>query len=389
MLEAHIKIIDFIRSLYPGIDPVPLHAPVFLGNEKKYLAECIDSTYVSSVGQFVERFEEMVAEYTSAKKAVACVNGTSALHLALKLVGVEEDTEVITQPLTFVATANAIMYCNAHPIFLDVDLDTLGLSPRALRRWLENSTEQNTNDKSGEVQCRNRISGRRISAVVPMHTFGFPCKIDGISEICSEYNIPLVEDAAESLGSFYKGKHTGLFGEIGVLSFNGNKTITTGGGGMLLFNDETLATKAKHLSTQAKVSHPWAFVHDEVGYNYRMPNINAALGCAQMEQIENIISNKRQTAVKYKRMMKSLDHLQFFEELSECKANYWLNVIVAQDKYCRDILLKELNNNGLMARPAWELMNDLTMFADFETDELLTAKDLSNRLVNLPSGVRL
>ena len=272
-MKNYKEIIEFIRGLYnEPKEFIPLHAPAFNGNEKEYLLECIDSTFVSSVGKFVDQFEEDIAKYTGANYAVACVNGTSALHIALKLVGVVQNTEVLTQPLTFIATANAIKYCNADPVFIDVDLDTLGLSPEKLENWLKNNTKFNISTKS----AINKITGRKITACVPMHTFGHPCKIDEIVEICNKYNIPVVEDAAESLGSTYKGKHTGTFGKVGVLSFNGNKIITTGGGGMLLFNDTELAKKAKHLTTQAKVTHLWEFIHDDIGYNYRMPNINAA-----------------------------------------------------------------------------------------------------------------
>lgn len=284
------KVIDFIRHLYnkpEGI--IPLHAPVFNGNEKKYLTECIDTTFVSSVGKFVDLFEEKIAAYTGAKKAIACVNGTNALFLALKLLRVDRDQEVITQPLTFIATANAIMYCNALPIFLDVDTDTMGLSPNTLLKFLETQTVQN-----GSTNRRiNKLTKKPITACVPMHTFGHPCRIDEIVEIRKHFGIPVVEDAAESLGSFCKGQHTGSFGEISVLSFNGNKIVTSGGGGMLLFKDENLAIKAKHLTTQAKLSHPWEFTHDEIGYNYRLPNINAALGLAQLEKIEDFIISKK------------------------------------------------------------------------------------------------
>ena len=272
------QVIDFIRQTFHQPDGiVPLHAPCFVGNEKKYLDECIDSTYVSSVGKFVDRFEEMVAQYTGAKRAVVCVNGTNALHMAMLLAGVEREDEVITQPLTFIATCNAISYIGAYPVFLDVDLDTLGLSPSKMREWLQINSEIWNN------VCYNKTSGRRIKACVPMHTFGHPVHLDELSVLCEEYRIELVEDAAESLGSFYKGKHTGTFGRVGAVSFNGNKTITTGGGGMLLFMDEELGKYAKHLTTQAKIPHRWEFVHDYVGYNYRMPNINAALGCAQTQ----------------------------------------------------------------------------------------------------------
>ena len=299
-------IVRFIRTTFNEPNEIiPLHAPSFMGNEKNYLCECINNTYVSSVGKFVDRFEEMVAEYTGAKKAVVCVNGTNALHLALMLAGVEYDDEVITQPLTFIATANAISYCGAYPVFIDVDKDTMGLSPKKMKEWLEKNMEIKNNT------CFNKSTQRRIKACVPMHTFGHPVHLDEIIKICEEYYIELVEDAAESLGSFFKGRHTGTFGKIGVLSFNGNKTITTGGGGMLLFSDEKLAVHAKHLSTQAKVPHRWEFIHDQIGYNYRMPNINAALGCAQMEQLPKFLASKRDLAQQYMEFFQNREEVFF------------------------------------------------------------------------------
>jgi len=397
-LETTYKeIISFIRQLYNQPSAfIPLHAPVFVGNEKKYLEECIDSTFVSSVGKFVDLFEEKMAEYTGAKKAVVCVNGTNALHLALMMVGVERDTEVITQPLTFIATANAISYCGAHPVFLDVDLDTLGLSPTALRNWLETSTIQQINKSTNQQQTINKKTGRPITACVPMHTFGHPARIDEIVEICNEYNIPVVEDAAESLGSYYKGQHTGTFGKIGVLSFNGNKVITTGGGGMLLFQDEELAKKAKHLTTQAKVPHAWEFVHDEIGYNYRMPNINAALGLAQIEQLPMFLESKRQLAHAYSEFFKNLTEstpqrlnkstIQYIKEPTNSTANYWLNCILLPNRQQRDEFLEYTNENGVMTRPVWELMNRLPTFTDSECGELINAKWITDRLVNLPSS---
>lgn len=392
------EIVNFIRELYKTPEGfIPLHAPVFNGNEKKYLEECIDSTFVSSVGKFVDLFEEKIAEYTGAKKAVVCVNGTNALHLALMMVGVERDTEVITQPLTFIATTNAISYCGAHPVFLDVDLETLGLSPTALRNWLETSTIQRLNKSTHQQQTINKSTGRPISACVPMHTFGHPARIDEIVAICEEYNIPVVEDAAESLGSFYKGQHTGTFGKIGVLSFNGNKILTTGGGGMLLFQDEELAKKAKHLTTQAKVPHAWEFVHDEIGYNYRMPNINAALGLAHLEQLPQFLKSKRNIAQAYNNFFTTLDLLNpskptqqtkitHIPEPSNASSNYWLNCILFPGKEERDIFLKVTNENGIMTRPVWELMNHLTMFNSCETDLLNNAKFVADRLVNIPSS---
>ena len=376
------SVVDFIHGLYPKEDIVPLHAPCFIGNEKKYLDECIDSTYVSSVGKFVDRFEEMVADYTGATKAVVCVNGTNALHMALLLAGVECDDEVISQALTFVATANAISYIGAHPVFLDVDKDTMGLSPVSLRIWLEKSTEMR-----GEY-CYNKKTGKRVKACVPMHTFGHPVKIQEIQSVCAQYHIELVEDAAESIGSLYGGTHTGLFGKVGAISFNGNKTITTGGGGMLLFKDEELGKYAKHLTTQAKVPHKWAFYHDHIGYNYRMPNINAALGCAQMENLDRFVENKRETAALYQRFFEGSD-IQFFHEPANCHSNYWLNAVLLPDEKAKDNFLSYTNEHGIMTRPVWNLMNKLPMFANCETDDLVNTYWLEQRVVNIPSSVRL
>ncbi len=379
--------IKFIRKLYQKPEGfIPLHEPCFKGNEKKYLEECIDTTFVSSVGKFVDHFEEMVAEYTSSKKAVVCVNGTNALHLAMLILGVEQNDEVITQALTFVATCNAISYLGAHPVFVDVDLDTLGMSPNALKKWLVENAEFKNLDKGENPQAFNKTTGRRIKACIPMHTFGHPCKIDEIVEICKEYNIELIEDAAESTGSFYKGQHTGTFAKIGVLSFNGNKTITTGGGGMLLFKNEETGKHAKHITTQAKVPHKWEFVHDEIGYNYRMPNINAALGCAQMEQLPNFLKSKREISAKYEKFF-STTNINFFKEPKDANSNYWLNVILLKNKEERDEFLKFSNQNEVMTRPAWQLMNKLEMFKDCQCGELTNSEWLADRIVNIPSSV--
>lgn len=376
-------IVTFIRHLYRTDELVPLHAPLFIGNEKKYLEECIDTTFVSSVGKFVDRFEEMVAEYTGAKKAVVCVSGTNALHMAMMLVGVECGDEVLTQALTFIATCNAISYIGAHPVFIDVDRETLGLSPKAVKSWLIKNAEI----RKGE--CFNKNTGRRVKCCVPMHTFGHPMKIDELVEICNEYNLELVEDAAESIGSFYKGRHTGTFGKVGTISFNGNKTITTGGGGMLLFQDEELGILAKHLTTQAKVPHQWKFIHDKIGYNYRMPNINAALGCAQMENLELYIANKRETAGRYKEFFSHIPEIEFFTEPADSHSNYWLNVVILKDRQAQQAFLEYTNNHGVMTRPVWELMNRLEMFKQCETDGLENTIWLADRIVNIPSSVRL
>lgn len=377
------KVVSFIKGVYGTSDFVPLSVPKFVGNEKKYLEECIDTTFVSSVGKFVDRFEEMVAEYTGAKKAVVCVSGTNALHMAMMLVGVERDDEVLTQALTFIATCNAISYIGAQPVFIDVDRDTMGLSPKAVKVWLEANAEI----KNGV--CYNKSTGRRVKCCVPMHTFGHPVHIDELVAVCKEWHIELVEDAAESIGSFYKGKHTGTFGKVGAISFNGNKTITTGGGGMLLFMDEDLGNFAKHLTTQAKIPHRWEFRHDHIGYNYRMPNINAALGCAQMEHLEEFVLNKRETAAKYAEYFKDVKNVEFFTEPADCRANYWLNAVIFRDKEEQLYFLQQTNDNGVMTRPIWELMNRLPMFENCQNDGLKNTIWFTDRVVNIPSSVRL
>jgi aminotransferase in exopolysaccharide biosynthesis len=389
---SNFKLItDFIRFTFQEpADFIPLHDPRFIGNEKKYMAECIDSNFVSSVGEFVGRFEKMCAEYTGAKYAVAAMNGTSALHIALLLAGVQRDDEVITQALTFIATANAISYTGAKPVFIDVDKETMGLSPAALEAWLEENTELREVSPSpplspSPLQPFNKTTGRRISACVPMHTFGHPVKLDELKEVCDRYNIPLIEDAAESIGSYYNGKHTGTIGKLGILSFNGNKLITTGGGGMILTDDEELAKIAKHLTTQAKVPHPYEFVHDHIGYNYRLTNVNAALGCAQMESLDHLLSLKRTLAEQYTEFFKNSE-FEFFTETEHCRSNYWLNAIIAKDKTQRDELLQFTNKNGVMTRPIWELMSRLSMFADCQTDSLENSIWFADRVVNIPSS---
>lgn len=401
-------LINFIRTLYHEPEAfIPLHDPRFIGNEKKYLMECIDSNFVSSVGEFVGRFERMCAEYTGAKYAVAAMNGTSALHIALQLAGVRSGDEVITQALTFIATANAISYTGAEPVFIDVDRDTLGLSPAALSRWLEENAELRETDRVSGTRSRfpvpgigdplstrskhipvpfNKTTNRRITACVPMHTFGHPVKLDEIKEILSRFNIPMIEDAAESIGSFYKAKHTGTFGEAGILSFNGNKVITTGGGGMILTDDRETALAAKHLTTQAKVPHAWEYKHDEIAYNYRLTNIAAALGCAQMETLGHMLNMKRELAEKYRDFFASTEY-EFFAEPESCRSNYWLNTIITPDKRKRDELLEYTNKNGVMTRPAWEPMNRLPMFSRCQTDGLENTAWFADRLVNVPSSV--
>jgi aminotransferase in exopolysaccharide biosynthesis len=380
--NQNLAVINFIKSIYSKNQFIPLHEPRFLGNEKKYLNECIDSTFVSSAGKFVDELEEKIAKYTGAKYVVATGNGTSALHISLILANLDKNSEVITQPLTFVATCNAISYCNAKPIFIDVDTDTMGLSPSALRSFLENNTTVKNK------QCINNKTKKVIKACVPMHSYGHPCRIDKIKEICDEYYIFLIEDAAESLGSMYKYKHTGTFGQIGTISFNGNKIITAGGGGCIITNDKVLAKKAKHLTTTAKVPHRWDFNHDMVGYNYRMPNLNAALLVAQLEKLNDFITNKRNLADHYEKFFRNTDFI-FFKEPVNSKSNYWLNVILLKNKKQRDEFLDFSNKNGVMTRPAWKLMNELEMFKDCQVSDLKNAKYLENRIVNIPSSIRL
>lgn len=376
------KTTDFIREWYGGGDFIPLSVPVFVGNEKKYLNECIDTTFVSSVGKYVDRFEDDIANYTGAKRAVVCVSGTNALHMALMLAGVERDDEVITQALTFIATCNALSYIGAHPVFIDVDKDTMGLSPFAVREWLSKNVEI----RNGHSY--NKRTGRRVKACVPMHTFGHPIHLDEMLAVCNEYHIEMVEDAAESIGSLYKDKHTGTFGKVGALSFNGNKTITTGGGGMMLFNDEELGAFAKHLTTQAKIPHRWEFRHDHIGYNYRMPNINAALGCAQLEHIEEYVASKRETAKAYQKFFSNVDGIDFFDEPKGTRSNYWLNAVILKNHDQQQAFLQYTNDHGIMTRPIWELMNRLPMFDNCETDGLVNTIWFADRVVNIPSSVR-
>ena len=375
-------VINFIKSIYNKDQFIPLHEPRFLGNEKKYLNECIDSTFVSSAGKFVEDFEEKIAKYAGAKYAIATSSGTSALHISMILAGVDKDSEVITQPLTFVATCNAISYCNAKPIFVDVEKDTMGLSPFALRAFLENNTTIKNK------QCINNKTSKVVKACVPMHTYGHPCKIDKIKEICDEHNIFLIEDAAESVGTLYKNRHTGTFGQLGAMSFNGNKIITAGGGGCIVTDDKTLAEKAKHLSTTAKVPHKWDFNHDIVGYNYRMPNLNAALLVAQLEKLNDFIINKRDLANKYEVFFKSMNY-NFFKEPKDSKSNYWLNSIILKNKNQLNKFLEETNSKGIMTRPVWTLMNKLPMFKDVQCNDLKNSNWLAERVANIPSSVRV
>jgi perosamine synthetase len=374
--------IQFAQEMYGAKGLIPLHSPRFNGNEKKYLNECIDSTFVSSVGKFVDEFEEKIAAYTGAKYAISTSSGTSALHIALLLSNVGENDEVISQPITFVATCNAISYCGAQPIFIDVDKVTMGLSPSALKDFLENNTS------IVDQKCINNSTGKVIKACVPMHTFGNPCMIDKIKNICDQYHIALVEDAAESLGSLYKGKHTGTFGKMGAISFNGNKIITAGGGGCIITDDKNLAKKAKHLTTTAKVMHKWKYTHDMIGYNYRMPNINAALLVAQLENLDNFIRNKRKLARMYEKLFNNSD-CNFVKEPKDCRSNFWLNSIVFNNKQQRDEFLNETNLQDVMTRPIWTLMNKLPMFKEAQCGDLTNSEWLEERVVNIPSSVVL
>lgn len=374
------SLLTFIRDQYRTNDFIPLHAPVFNGHERKYVLDALDSTFVSSVGAYVDKFEHEIAAYTSSPGAVVTVNGTSALHMALLLAGVVQDDYVITQPLTFIATCNAISYCQAAPIFIDVDSKHLSLSPVAVSTWLE---EHAFMDDQG--LCRNRSDNRIIRACLPMHTFGHPADLDGLVAVCSQWGLQLIEDAAESLGSLYHGRHTGTFGQFGILSFNGNKIITTGGGGMIL-TSQAHALRAKHLTTTAKTPHPYAYVHDEIGFNYRMPNLNAALGCAQLEQLERFVENKRALAMAYQHFFQH-SATQFVTEPEQCRSNYWLNAVVCENTLSRDELLDVSNKAGIMTRPIWEPMHHLPMFKNALMGPLTNTEWLSARVVNLPSSV--
>lgn len=375
-----IELIEFIKGKFGSDIDLPLHEPRFNDEEKLKLVSCVESTYVSSVGKYVDEVELKIAEYTGAKYAIATINGTSALHLALLIAGVEADTEVLTQPLSFVATSNAIKYCGASSVFIDIDCKNLGMSASALQEFLESSAENR-----GGV-CVNRISKRKISACVPMHTFGHPCEIDKLKMICDEWAIPLVEDAAESLGSFYKNKHTGTYGLLGTISFNGNKIITAGGGGAILTDDTAVARKAKHISSTAKLAHQWDFIHDQIGFNYRMPNLNAALLSAQLEKLNDFVLRKRRLAKDYKNWCTSMG-VNFFSEPNNARSNYWLNTILLDDEVEKLKFLEFANSCGVQCRPAWKLLNELPMFRSCTVAPLDNAKNAVKRIVNLPSSV--
>ncbi|WP_338778602.1 LegC family aminotransferase [Metabacillus sp. FJAT-52054] len=372
---------ETIKTWAPEQDIIPLHEPLFIGNEKKYVLDCIESGWVSSVGKYVDEFERNLAEFTGVKRAVAVVNGTAALHIALKLAGVKTDDEVMIPSLTFVATANAVIYENANPHFVDVDQRTLGIDPKKLREYLTNITQI----KDGK--CVNKRTGRVISAIVPMHTFGHPVSIDELKKVTDEFYIAIVEDAAESLGSYYKGIHTGNFGKVAAVSFNGNKTITTGGGGAILTNDDEVANRAKHLTTTAKVPHRWEYTHDEIGYNYRMPNINAALGVAQLEQLPSYLKQKRQLAEKYKLLFSCMDGVKFYEEPEYGQSNYWLQTIILDPNvHDRNQVLELLNKHGIMSRPIWMPLHELIPFQSCPQMNLSATEQLKNSVINIPSS---
>lgn len=376
-------IVAAIKSVFPDREgPVSLHEPSLGGNAWAYVKDCLDSTWVSYLGRYVDKFESMLADFTGVKKAIPVVNGTAALHLALKLAGVEPGDEVLVPALTFVAIANAVTYCGATPHFVDSEARTLGLDPGKLKDYLKNIAQVNA------AGCMNRFSGRRIKTVVPMHVFGHPVDLDPLLEVCQEYNLEMVEDAAESLGSYYKGRHTGNWGKLAILSFNGNKTVTTGGGGAILTNDERLGNLARHLTSTAKLPHRWEYRHDAIGYNYRLPNINAALGCAQMEQLAEFLERKRRLAARYQSAFQGIGGVRFFTEPSFAKSNYWLNVLLLDEAFAeqREAVLEKTNDNGIMTRPAWTLMNHLPMFKDCPAMDLGCAENLSKRLINIPSS---
>jgi perosamine synthetase len=376
------RFIRLVRDIYHTEQFIPLHEPRFIGNEKQYVLDVIDSTFVSSVGPYVEQFEQRIAAYTGVQFAIATVNGTAALHVALLLAGVKPADEVITQAVTFVATCNAIRYCGAEPVFVDIDRATLGLSPQALTEFLSNYAEQR------EDGAYNKQTGKRIAACVPMHTFGHPCDMVGLMQVCQDYGIAVVEDAAEALGSTFNNQHCGTFGQLGVLSFNGNKIITTGGGGMILTNDPHLAQAAKHLTTTAKRPHAWAFEHDQVAFNYRMPNLNAALGLAQLEQLPDFVCRKQQLAGRYSGWAQA-ETVDFVTQPDGAKSNYWLNALLLTNLQQRDAFLADTNANGVMTRPLWALMSTLPMFQGCQHDGLTQSRWLAERLVNIPSSVVL
>ncbi len=380
-MSKYYDLIGFIKNQFGNTKFIPLHEPRFLGNEKNYVIDAIDSTFVSSVGPYVDKFELMMSSFSCTKKSIAVVNGTSALQVALRLVGVTNGVEVITQALTFIATVNAIIYNGASPIFIDVDIDTMGLSPNAVEAFLE---------EYGELRdgvCYNKKTNKKIVACLPMHTFGFPVHLNELLKVCEKWNIALIEDAAEALGSEYHSKSIGSFGKLGVFSFNGNKIVTSGGGGAIVTNNVELGLLAKHLTTTAKIPHPYEYVHDEIGYNFRMPNLNAALACAQLEQLDRFVDNKRKLALEYNKFFKTKG-INFRTELPNTKANYWLMSVQLENKIERDSFLKDTNENGVMTRPIWQLIFKSPLYSGFQRDQQLNASYLEDRIVNIPSSVR-
>jgi len=376
----HKKLVNFVQEIYQTKEFVPLHAPTFGGNEKKYVNNTLDSTFVSSVGKYVDQFEQQIEEFTGTAKAIATVNGTAALHTALYMAGVKSGDLVITQALTFVATCNALYHMGAEPVFVDVSKISLGLCPKALACYLEDNAFINSDGFS-----QHKVTKQVFRAVVPMHTFGHPVELDELITVCTKWNIALVEDAAESLGSFYKGQHTGTFGSFSAVSFNGNKVITTGGGGMVLCKSFDDGMKTKHITTTAKIPHPYEFFHDEAGFNYRLPNLNAALGCAQMEVLPKFLAQKRELALSYKGFFKESD-FKFVEEPEYAQSNYWLNAIICPNKDARETFIKETNKQGVMTRPIWKLMNKLPMFEKSKHGPLTNSEWLESCLVNIPSS---
>jgi perosamine synthetase len=379
-------IINAIKSVIPPqAGAVSLHEPCLGGNEWAYLKDCLDSNWVSYAGRYVDKFESLLADFTGAKKAVALVNGTAALHIALKLVGVEPGDEVFVPALTFVATANAVTYLGGIPHFVDSEIKTLGLDPRKLQEYLQDIAQVQADG------CINKLTGRRLKAVIPIHVFGHPVDLDPLLEVSQKYHIAMVEDAAESLGSYYKGIHTGNWGQVSILSFNGNKTVTTGGGGAIITNDEQLGNLARHLTTTAKIPHRWEFRHDAIGYNYRLPNINAALGCAQMEQLPKFLEQKRYLAALYQQSFEALAGVRFFTEPPFARSNYWLSALLLDEAFAeqRDTVLAATNNQGIKTRPAWTLMNKLPMYTTCPAMDLSCAENLSRRLINIPSSAFL
>lgn len=376
----HNKLVNFVQEIYKTKEFIPLHSPTFSGNEKEYIGNTIDSTFVSSVGKYVDEFEQKIEAFTGTSKAIAIVNGTAALHTALYMAGVRAGDLVITQALTFVATCNALFHMGAEPVFIDVSKKSLGLCPEALEVFLEGNAVINA-----DGVCIHKKTGQAFKAVVPMHTFGHPVELYELLVVCNKWNLTLVEDAAESLGSFYKGKHTGTFGDYSAISFNGNKVITTGGGGMVMCKTIEDGMRTKHLTTTAKVPHPYEFYHDEPGFNYRLPNLNAAMGCAQMEVLEKFLQQKRNLAEHYQAFFKDSD-FQFVVEPEYAKSNYWLNAIICPDQDTRNEMLKQANDNGVMVRPIWQLMHRLPMFKDCHRDDLVNSQWLEAHLINIPSS---